>query len=152
MKKWDELPYKSLTKIKRQKKSGLKCTIDGCDSELTLRKGECQDLLCEEHQKNLIIYDGFGRIDRPWTFHRGPMCEICKRLIADIVRDIDPNLEYNNPSLFSRQCRNMTIADHKIRKADGGKDCKDNIQTLCLNCNSYKTIAHEDWRNHSERS
>lgn len=146
MQDWNNLPYKSLTKIKQQKHNNLKCTIDDCEKDLTMRKGECQDLLCEEHQKNLIVYGGTGRIDRPWTFHRGLVCEMCKRPIADIIRMLDPDLEHRDPILFNRQCRNMTIADHKIRKADGGKDSKDNIQTLCLNCNSYKTIMNEDWK------
>lgn len=38
------------------------------------------------------------------------------------------------------------IADHQKRQADGGDDSAENIRSLCLNCNSDKTILNEDWR------
>ena len=39
------------------------------------------------------------------------------------------------------------IGDHIVRKVDGGPDTEENIQSLCLDCNSDKTILAEDWRN-----
>jgi hypothetical protein len=147
MENWNLLPFKSLTKIKKQKQQGLKCTIDGCDNDLTIRKGKCQDLLCDDHHKNQIIYGGIGRMDRPWTFHRTLICDICSKNIRDETIKKYPTLEEEDPVLFNRLCRNRTVADHKIRKVDGGKDCSENIQTLCLDCNADKTILNEDWRN-----
>jgi 5-methylcytosine-specific restriction endonuclease McrA len=38
------------------------------------------------------------------------------------------------------------IGDHIIRRADGGDDSEENVQSLCLMCNADKTILNEDWR------
>jgi 5-methylcytosine-specific restriction endonuclease McrA len=63
------------------------------------------------------------------------------------VRKKHPRIEEEDPALFSRMCRNRIIGDHIVRKVDGGPDTEENIQSLCLDCNSDKTILAEDWRN-----
>ena len=145
--KWADLPQKSIRDLKKQLEKDLRCSIDGCDQQLTYKSGPGKDLLCEEHQKNLREFGGTGRIDRPHTHHRKWVCDICGKNIQEEVRKLHPTVEEENPTLFSRLCRNRIIADHKIRKVDGGSDSAENIQSLCLDCNSDKTILNEDWRN-----
>jgi hypothetical protein len=143
---WKDLADKSPAKLKSQIRNELTCTVDGCNKPLTHKTGIGQDLLCKEHQKNLREFGGTGRIDRPHTHHRKWVCAICNRNIQREVRDKYPNLEETDPALFSRLCRNRIIGDHIIRKADGGRDTEENIQSLCLDCNSDKTILAEDYK------
>ena len=60
-------------------------------------------------------------------------------------------METANPILFNRLCRNRIIGDHQVRQADGGDDSEGNIRSMCLNCNSDKTIISEDWRKGSRK-
>jgi 5-methylcytosine-specific restriction endonuclease McrA len=109
--------------------------------------GPGSDKLCRPHQLLQTEYEGgVGRIDRPHTFHRKWVCAHCGKDVSLAVSEKYPNLEEENPKLFNRLCRNRIIADHKVRKADGGDDSEDNVQSLCLDCNSDKTILSEDWR------
>lgn len=137
---------KSLSVIKRQHESGATCSIPGCCNPISNMTGPGSDLLCREHQLQQREYGGPGRIDRPHTFHRKWVCAHCGKDVSLAVREKYPDLEEENPKLFNRLCRNRIIADHIVRKADGGDDSADNIQSLCLDCNSDKTILNEDWR------
>lgn len=137
---------KSLSIIKRQHEAGSVCSIDGCGKPMSNMTGPGSDALCREHQLNQREYGGTGRLDRPHTFHRKWGCAHCGKDVSLAVREKYPELETENPKMFNRLCRNRIIADHIIRKADGGDDSEDNIQSLCLDCNSDKTILNEDWR------
>ena len=144
---WTDLPQKSIKDLEKQLKKDLRCSIDGCNEPLTYKSGPGKDLLCEGHQKNLREFGGTGRIDRPHTHHRKWICDGCGRNIREEVSKKHPHLEEENPMLFNRLCRNRIIGDHISRKVDGGPDTAENIQSLCLDCNSDKTILNEDWRN-----
>jgi hypothetical protein len=137
---------KSPAIIKRQLAKKLVCCIDGCGQPISQQTGPGSDSLCRDHQLKQHEYNGLGRIDRPHTFHRKWVCDMCGIDIAERVRTKYPTLEETSPELFNRLCRNQIIGDHIIRKADGGLDTEDNIQSLCLLCNSDKTILNEDWR------
>lgn len=137
---------KSLSVIKRQHEASAACSIDGCNNPRSNMTGPGSDVLCREHQLNQREYGGPGRIDRPHTFHRKWTCAHCGRDVSSAVREKYPEMEIENPTLFSRLCRNRIIADHKIRKADGGDDSETNVQSLCLDCNSDKTILNEDYK------
>jgi hypothetical protein len=137
---------KSLSIIKRQHEAGAVCSIPGCGNPLSNMTGPGSDCLCREHQLAQREYGGPGRIDRLHTFHRKWVCAHCGKDVSLEVSQKYPNLEEENPKLFNRLCRNRIIADHKVRKADGGDDSEDNVQSLCLDCNSDKTILNEDWR------
>ena len=114
---------------------------------LTQKTGPGQDMLCRKHQKNLREFGGTGRLDRPHTHHRKWTCDECGKNVQEEVRKKFPLIEEEDPALFSRMCRNRIIGDHIVRKVDGGPDTEENIQSLCLDCNSDKTILAEDWRN-----
>jgi len=137
---------KSAAIIKYQLNNKLICSLDGCDSELSIYEGPGSESLCRAHQLKQREYNGLGRLDRPHTFHRKWVCDMCGIDIAERIRTKYPTLEETSPVLFNRLCRNQIIGDHIVRKADGGLDTEDNIQSLCLLCNSDKTILNEDWR------
>lgn len=140
--KWDK--PKSMLQLKKD--LGKCCTIDGCGKPLTQMEGPGSGILCREHQLNQRDYGGTGRIDRPHTFHRTFVCDDCGKDVAAEVSKKYPGLQETDPKKFNRLCRNRVIGDHIIRRADGGDDSAENIQTLCLDCNSDKTILNEDYR------
>jgi hypothetical protein len=137
---------KSPAIIKRQLKYKLVCCIDGCGKPISQMTGPGSDKLCRDHQLKQREYGGVGRFDRPHTFHRSWICVECGVDVSIEVAKKYPGLQEQDPILFNRLCRNRVIADHKIRRADGGDDSAENVQNLCLNCNSDKTIVNEDWR------
>lgn len=137
---------KSAAVIKRQVSNKLICCIDGCDRPLTQFEGPGSDSLCRYHQLKQREYGGAGRIDRPHTFHRKWVCDHCGKDVSEEVRKKYPELEETDPITFNRLCRNRIIGDHIIRQADGGDDSEENLQSLCLDCNSDKTILNEDYR------
>lgn len=129
-----------------KKDLGKVCMVDGCTNHLTQMMGPGKDLLCREHQLKLREYNGGARIDRPHTFHRTWVCAECGKDVSVEVDKKHSGLKERDPKLFNRLCRNRIIADHIIRKADGGSDAADNIQSLCLDCNADKTIINEDYK------
>ena len=140
----DEL--KSQGVLKEQIRLRHMCTVDGCKSALTIFEGPGSDVLCRDHQLKLVEYGGAGKIERLHTIHRKWVCDDCGVDVSEQVRAKYPNLEQDNAVLFNRLCRNRIIGDHQVRRADGGNDSEENIRSLCLNCNSDKTIISEDWR------
>lgn len=144
---WHSQKRKSAAKLKEQIDKGLTCTIPGCTNPLTHKTGPGSDLLCKKHQKNLREFGGTGRIDRPHTHHRKWVCDECGKNVREEVRKKFPELEDKDPILFNRLCRNRIIGDHIIRRADGGDDSEENLQSLCKDCEADKTILNEDWRN-----
>lgn len=137
---------KSQSVIKRQVANRLICCIDGCDSPLTQFEGPGSSSLCRPHQVKQREYGGLGRLDRPHTFHRKFVCDHCGKDVAKEVSEKYPDLEETNPVLFNRLCRNRVIGDHIVRRADGGDNSEENLQSLCLDCDSDKTILNEDYK------
>lgn len=113
---------------------------------MTQYEGPGSDSLCRPHQLKQREYGGVGRLDRPHTFHRKWVCDHCNKDVAEEVRKKYPNMEESDPIKFNRLCRNRVIGDHIVRQADGGDDSEENLQSLCLDCNSDKTILNEDFR------
>lgn len=132
--------------LKEQIKKNLTCRMDNCKNSLTMFDGPGSDILCRDHQLKLVEYGGPGRLDRLHTLHRKWVCDDCGVDVSEQVRMKYPGMEEKDPVLFNRLCRNRIIGDHQVRQADGGNDSEDNIRSLCLNCNSDKTIINEDWR------
>ena len=132
--------------LKEQTRLKAVCCMDGCSNALSIFEGPGSDVLCRDHQLKLVEYGGVGKIDRLHTLHRKWVCDDCGVDVSAEVRKKYPTLETDNPKLFNRLCRNRIIADHQVRQADGGDDSEGNIRSLCLNCNSDKTILNEDWR------
>lgn len=145
----DEL--KSQSVLKEQIRLKHTCSVDGCKNALTIFEGPGSDVLCRDHQLKLVEYGGAGKINRPHTLHRQWICSDCGKDVSVEVTKKYPGLEQSNPKLFNRLCRNRIIGDHIIRRADGGDDSEENLQSLCLDCNSDKTILNEDWRKGNQR-
>jgi 5-methylcytosine-specific restriction endonuclease McrA len=137
---------KSPAIIKRQLKYKLVCCIDGCGKPISQMTGPGSDRLCRDHQVKQRDYGGVGRMDRPHTFHRKWVCDHCGKDVSEEVRKKFPEMEDQDPVTFNRLCRNRIIGDHIIRQADGGDNSKENLQSLCLDCNSDKTILNEDYK------
>lgn len=129
-----------------RKELGKTCSVPGCDKALTNMLGPGSNKLCRDHQLELVEYDGTGKINRPHTFHRKWVCDSCGKDVRQEVENKYPDLQETDPDLFNRLCRNRIIGDHKVRKVDGGQDTKENIQSLCLDCNADKTIINEDYK------
>lgn len=130
----------------QRKEFGKLCSIDGCDNPITPFKGPGSDCLCRDHQLKQVEYGGTGKLARPHTFHRKWVCDDCGKDVYDEVSRKFPGMEESDPDRFNRLCRNRIIGDHQHRKSDGGADTEENIRTLCLDCNSDKTILNEDYR------
>ena len=128
------------------------CKVDGCDESLTHFKGPGESVLCRAHQLTLKEFGGAGRLNRLHTVHRTFICDECGKNIVDELNKKYPGLSETNPDLFNRLCRSRVIGDHKFRKADGGDDSLENIQTLCLDCNSDKTILCKDYEPSKSKS
>lgn len=135
---------KNLSQLRKE--LGKVCSVPGCGKPLTNMEGPGANTLCREHQLAQVEYGGPGKLSRPHTFHRKWICSVCGKDVSAEVDKAHPGLKDSNPDLFNRLCRNRIIGDHKIRKADGGEDTEENVQSLCLDCNSDKTILNEDYR------
>jgi len=140
--KWDK--KKPISQIRKD--LGKTCAVPGCSNPLTIMQGPGSGVLCRDHQLGQREYGGMGRIDRPHTFQRKMQCEECGYNPFEDCSNKHYHLKETDPDLWHRLCRNKLIGDHQERKADGGDDSAANIKTLCLNCNSDKTIICEDYR------
>jgi len=136
--------YKSLSTIQKQLNEDWVCSLDGCNEPVSMYTGPNADKLCRPHQTAQREYGGTGRIDRPWTFAREWTCSCCGyNPKGDEWFDHQTwDSEYHKLQAM----RSMLVADHIVRKADGGGHEKENIQTLCMNCNAKKTLLHNDHR------
>lgn len=139
---WDQM--KGMSQLKKD--LGKVCSIPGCGKPLTHMQGPGSDTLCRDHQLGQVEYGGPGKISRPHTFHRQWACIDCGKDVSVEVDKKYPGLRESDPDKFFRLCRNRIIGDHVIRRADGGDDTKENVQSRCLDCNSDKTIINEDFR------
>ena len=144
--------FKSQAVLKEQIVKNKLCTMPGCNHPLSMFDGPGSDILCREHSLKLVEYGGPGKIDRLHTLHRKWVCDDCGCDVSEQVRAKYPHYERDNPVLFNRLCRNRIIGDHQVRQADGGNDSEANIRSLCLNCNSDKTIISEDWRRGEDKA
>lgn len=135
---------KSLAQIRKE--LGKTCTVPGCGKPLTNMLGPGSDTLCRDHQLLQVEYGGVGKSGRLHTFHRKWVCSHCGKDVSVEVDNKYPGLKDSDPALFNRLCRNRIIGDHIIRKSDGGDDSEGNLQSLCLDCNSDKTILNEDYK------
>lgn len=143
--KWDQ--PKAFAQLKRE--LGKVCSIPGCGKPLSHLDGPGSECLCREHQLEQREYGGYGRPDRPHTFHRSDMCSCCGQDIND-----DPRWEkaqtFFGVSLTEGQKheikRRYNHGDHNFRKADGGDDSASNTNALCSFCHWVKTVIHNDGR------
>jgi len=125
------------------------CSIEGCNTGLTLFEGPGSDSLCRLHQLECVEYGGYGKIHRPHTFHRADICECCEQ-------DINTDPRWKKAQAFfgivltedqkHEIKRRYNHGDHDFRKADGGSDAKENINAYCSFCHWVKTVINHDVR------
>ena len=118
------------------------CMLEDCCNEITPYKGTGQDVLCAQHQAECSEYGGMGKPERPHTFYRGWECTNC---------GYDPRTDevrfghVEDPFIRNRAMRGVMHGDHIHLKSQGGKDTKDNINTLCVLCHMAKTYIEGDF-------
>jgi hypothetical protein len=126
------------------------CSLEGCGQPLTIFEGPGSDSLCRDHQLQSVEYGGYGKIDRPHTFHRADTCTCCGQDIND-----DPRWEkaqtFFGATLTESQKheikRRYNHGDHNgQRKSDGGSDSAENIVAFCSFCHWVKTVIFDDGR------
>jgi 5-methylcytosine-specific restriction endonuclease McrA len=136
---------KSAAKLKEQYDKKLTCIIDGCNHAISKHDGPGSGKLCREHQLQQREYGGPGRVDRPWTFSRDWTCTWCGYNPKEDPWFENPPIPFENEVHKNQVMRSTLIADHLVRKVDGGGHGKDNVQTLCQTCNSKKTALFKDF-------
>ena len=132
--KLDEIKQGAALKECRTKK----CIVAGCESFLTPYQGPGSDSYCREHQKKLSDYDGLASVKKPYTQYRKSSCERC---------GYDPAQDTDILALTDVKLRNSAIrAALSVDHIDGNhdNDSPENLQTLCQNCHSIKTILNGD--------
>lgn len=141
-----DLKRKSGAKLKEQIEHKLTCKLDFCNKPLTMFEGPGAKHLCEEHQLQQREFGGMGRIDRPWSFSREWCCAWCGYSPKEDPWFDNPPIPFDNEVHKNRVMRSMLIGDHgEDRKVDGGSHDKDNVQTLCANCDRKKTNLYKDY-------
>ena len=117
------------------------CKVPGCGREITAFTGSGSDSLCELHQRGLAVNGGFGRLNKPYSFHRTSVCDRC---CTDYAQH-PVILAIADDETRNRALRTCMIGDHKVRRVDGGADTAENIQTLCRICDAIKTTLEQDY-------
>jgi len=122
------------------------CIVPECNSSLTFYKGPGNSKLCRDHQLKLREYGELARLDKLYSFVKKWSCDWC-----GYSPKTDPTfntlpIEWDDEVHKVRGMRATLVADHIVRVADGGTDCADNVQTLCQNCNSKKTMLYKDYQ------
>jgi hypothetical protein len=143
--KYDKV--KSLASLKKEQ--GCVCKIPGCGKPLTQFEGPGSGVLCRDHQVQQHEYGGYGRNDRPHTFHRADVCSCCGQ-------DIDDDPRWEKAQLFfgivlteeqkHEVKRRYNHGDHDFRAADGGDDSESNTNAFCSFCHWVKTVFNNDGR------
>lgn len=140
---------KSSSVLKEQVRLKAKCKHKDCTNDLSIFDGPGSDVLCREHQLELVEYGGYGKISRLHTFHRSDVCECCGQDINQ-----DPRwakcIEYFNFTPGEKQYnqikRHYNHGDHDFRRADGGDDTLENTNAFCSFCHWFKTVMNNDGR------
>jgi hypothetical protein len=125
------------------------CCVDKCNSPLTPYKGPGQDNRCIKHQIEDRNYGGYGRIDRPHTFHRRDVCDCCGQDINDDPRwelaQTFFGVDLTEPQKHEIK-RRYNHGDHDHRKSDGGDNSAENTNAFCTFCHWVKTVINNDGR------
>lgn len=131
--------------IKKQRMEDKRCIVDGCGKPITTWIGPGDKTLCRAHQLDQREYGGMGRKDRLWTFSREWTCSWCGYNPKEDPWFNDPSIQWESEVHKHQTMRGMLVGDHIIRQADGGSHDKENVKTLCQNCNCKKTNLKKDY-------
>jgi hypothetical protein len=137
----DQDKHKNFRLLTAQLRTTPVCKLEDCCNPLSDYEGPGSDSLCREHQLEQVEYGGMGKASRPHTFYRAWVCTKCK-----YDARLDPEiLEIEDPWDQLVVMRGVMHGDHLIRKSDGGKDTKENINALCCRCHMIKTYKEKDY-------
>jgi hypothetical protein len=110
--------------------------------------GPGSDKLCRTHQLQTVDYGGYGKLERPHTFHRSDVCSCCGHDINDDSRWEKAQTFFG---VFLTETQKHEIkrrynhGDHNgTRKSDGGDDSAENIAAMCSFCHWVKTVIFDD--------
>ena len=139
---------KSPSVLKEQIKVNLTGCIDGCNELVSVFDGPGSDKLCRPHQLQTVEYGGYGKLERPHTFHRSDVCSCCGHDINDDSRWEKAQTFFG---VFLTETQKHEIkrrynhGDHNgTRKSDGGDDSAENIAAMCSFCHWVKTVIFDD--------
>lgn len=142
---------KSPAAIKQQVLGGLKCTVPGCDNDVTIYKGAGETIYCRDHQLMMIENGGLAKPNRPYTFHKKWKCSNPK---CNYDPRDDPRFDdIEDPKIKHQAQRATLICDHIVTQQMGERlgwtldqiHGPDNIQTLCSICDKIKSAQSGDW-------
>jgi len=130
-----------------RKDLGKTCKV--CNKPISNFQGPGSDVLCRDHQIAQREYGGYGRYDRPHTFHRADVCKCCGQ-------DINADPRWEKAQTFFGVAlteehrheikRRYNHGDHDFCDADGGDDSAENINAYCSFCHWVKTVINDDGR------
>jgi ADP-ribose pyrophosphatase len=80
--------------------------------------------------------------DRYYCFNKNPKCICCGLEGEVLILELHRNQKEKNPhfNFYARQAGQLILMtkDHIVAKANGGRDMRDNLQTMCTICNHLK--------------
>jgi hypothetical protein len=133
---------------------GKVCKVPGCCEPLTNLTGPGSSTYCITHQKNMACHGGTAKDGKLYTQHKERVCSVC----GCSPWDDETAKKYgyyhfkeDDPDMFNRIARAMLVGDHSgTRRIDGNKEHKEDITTLCQNCNAVKTMSNQDYLSRKE--
>jgi hypothetical protein len=106
--------------------------------------GPGSDMLCRKHQLEGIHYkDGQGKASRPYLFHRGTVCEVC-RYDPSTDPDVTQHKESLNEIEYSRMLRSLLEVNHI--NGDHNDNRPENCQTVCTKHHRIITILNKHYK------
>ena len=135
--------------LKEQVRLQARCKHKDCTNDLSIFDGPGSDILCRQHQLELVEYGGYGKISKLHTFHRSDVCECCGQDINEDPRWAKCESYFGavlTDKQKSEQKRRYNHGDHDFRRADGGDDTSENTNAFCSFCHWYKTVLYNDGR------
>lgn len=109
-----------------------------------------ENLLCtddrQKRKKNIVV-DGFNvypiSLRYMLFYQKGTKCVRCGKLGTHFKLCGDPNTNRRHFNLYADDGTLLT-KDHIVPKSKGGKDCLENLQTMCEDCNAAKGNQCDD--------
>ena len=128
---------------------GEKCQVPGCDNPKTVYAGPGQNC-CDKHRLQLKEHGGTARSDRPYTFDKEMVCSRCgydpivdNPYVVELIKD---NADHKAIRIAVSGCIDVDHIDGNHRN-----NSPENLQSLCKNCHSAKTIVNGDNLNRYEK-
>ena len=134
-------PMKSKARIDEILVHDKKCTIPGCNDQITFYAGPASEVCCRTHQLQEIAYGGLYRAGESHTMQREWICSHC----GYDPREDSRFDKITDPAKKLVAMRAVMHGDHIIARADGGDDSKKNVQALCVTCHTIKSVDCDDY-------